>query len=166
MQDYTRNEYSIRKISPEDNAQIAKIIRANLEAHSLNISGTAYFDSCLDDLYSFYKSKDCGGYFVLVDKNNMVVGGIGFDKIDFFPNCAELQKMYIADSAKGNGLSYMLIRFIEERMKDSGIKTAYLETHSNLQAAIHVYEKSGYYKIERPDEVGHGAMDLFYKKEL
>ena len=41
-----------------------------------------------------------------------------------------------------------------------------LETHHNLQTAIHIYEKMGYSKIERPKEVAHGTMDHFYYKKL
>jgi putative acetyltransferase len=74
--------------------------------------------------------------------------------------------MYLDDTAKGNGLGYFLIRFIENRMREAGIKTAYLETHSHLKVAIHVYERCGYTRIDRPAEVGHSTMDHFYKKDL
>ena len=42
----------------------------------------------------------------------------------------------------------------------------YLETHENLQAAIHIYERSGYRLIDKPDCVVHSAMTHFYLKEL
>ena len=79
---------------------------------------------------------------------------------------AELQKLYLDDSAKGSGLGYELIRLIEERMLASGYNYSYLETHDNLQAAIHIYEKSGYTEISRPNEVVHSAMNRFFKKKL
>lgn len=166
MNFYELNGYQIRPITPKDNAQIAAIIRKNLEINNLNIPGTAYFDSHLDDLCSFYENKGRGGYYVLFDHNGKLVGGIGFDGISLFPRCAELQKMYLDDSAKGTGLSYLLIKFIEDRMRESGFKMSYLETHSNLKAAIHVYEKSGYKRIDRPAEVGHSTMDHFFIKTL
>jgi len=166
MQASTNNGYKIRKMIPQDNADMAAIVRYNLKKHSLDIPGTAYFDSCLDDLYSFYEGRACCGYYVLTDENGRLVGGIGFDKTNTIPQGAELQKMYLADSAKGKGMSYFLIGFIEDRMREAGIKTAYLETHSNLQTAIHVYEKCGYKRIERPAEVEHSTMDHFYVKEL
>ena len=166
MKDCTYNGYTIRKIIPQDNADVAAIIRYNLKKHNLDIPGTAYFDPYIEDLYSFYAGRDCCGYYVLIDENGRVVGGIGFDKIDTIPNGAELQKMYLDDSAKGKALSYILIQFIEERMREAGIKTSYLETHSNLQVAIHVYEKLKYIRIERPAEVEHSTMDHFYIKEL
>ncbi len=159
-------EYKIRKIIPEDNSQIAAIIRYNLKNHNLDIPGTVYFDSALDDLCKAYSNSEKQGYYVLTDSNDIVVGGIGFDEFAPFCDCAELQKLYLADSAKGFGLGYKLINFIEEKAAEAGYKSSYLETHSNLEAAVHIYQKSGYREIERPKEVAHGAMNIFYYKEL
>ena len=79
---------------------------------------------------------------------------------------AELQKLYLSDGAKGSGLGYELIDFVEEKMHEAGYKVSYLETHDNLQAAIHIYEKKGYVEIERPGEVVHSTMNRFFRKEL
>ena len=166
MKTYSCKGYTIRKMTPADNATMAAIVRYNLKNHGLDIPGTAYFDSCLDNLCAFYKGREACGDYVLTDTSGEVVGGIGFDRTDIIPHAAELQKMYLADSAKGNGLGYFLIRFIEDRMREAGIKISYLETHTNLQVAIHVYEKCGYTRINRPENVGHSTMDHFYKKEL
>lgn len=166
MEEITKNGYTIREIIPADNADIAAIVRYNLKNHGLDIPGTAYFDPCLADLCAFYQGRECCGYYILTDEAGFVVGGIGFDKTTCVPNGAELQKMYLADSAKGKGLSYFLIGFIEDRMRQAGVKTAYLETHSNLKTAIHVYEKCGYQRIPRPAQVEHGTMDHFFAKNL
>ncbi len=166
MEDYIYGGYKIRKITRKDNIDIARIIRDNLKENKLDIPGTAYFDSCIDDLCSFYESRDDCGYYVLTDKSGQVAGGIGFEKISRIENGAELQKMYLDESAKGKGLSYFLINFIEEKMREVGVKISYLETHSNLKTAIYVYEKLGYTRVERPADVGHNTMDHFYIKEL
>ena len=79
---------------------------------------------------------------------------------------AELQKLYLVDCAKGSGLGYELIELIEKKMREAGFKQSYLETHDNLQAAIHLYEKCGYKEIPRPKEVGHSAMNRFFVKGL
>ncbi len=163
---YSHNGYTIRKILPADNSAVAILIRHNLKKHGLDIPGTVYFDACVDDIHGVYDGREGCGYYVLLDEEGRLVGGIGFDALDRIPGCAELQKMYLDDSVKGRGLSYILIGFIEERMKENGYTNAYLETHSNLPIAIHVYEKCGYIRIERPKEVEHGAMDHFYIKEL
>lgn len=158
--------YKIRKISPKDNSAIAAIIRDNLEKHGLDIPGTAYFDKSLDNLYEYYANSRKRGYYVLVDDADHVIGGIGFDEVIHIQNCAELQKLYLTDSVKGAGLGYILINFIEDKMIEAGYNASYLETHSNLKAAIHIYEKSGYKKTERPENVVHGTMDNFYYKKL
>lgn len=59
-----------------------------------------------------------------------------------------------------------MIRHIEAAAKEIGYRRIYLETHTNLQAAIHVYEKAGYVRIDRPETVVHGTMNRFYLKEL
>ena len=43
-----------RKITPADDAALAKIIRTNLEKLHLNVAGTVYFDPELDHLSTFY----------------------------------------------------------------------------------------------------------------
>lgn len=160
------DNYKIREITPADNSAMAAIVRKNLENHGLDIPGTAYFDSTLDSLSDFYINKNNRGYYILVDHNNTVVGGIGFAEIQFFSDCAELQKIYLDDSVKGLGLGYMLIDFAEQKIIESGYKAVYLETHSNLRAAMHLYEKCGYSKIDRPEQAVHGAMTDFYYKKL
>ena len=157
--------YKIREMTMADNEAVAVLVRSNLKKHGLDIPGTVYFDSCVDALYESYLGAK-GKYFVMTDEEGTVVGGIGFDEFPFFPSCAELQKLYLADSVKGYGLGYRLIEFIEQAMRKCGYKASYLETHENLQAAIHIYEKCGYVKIERPVQVSHGAMTHFYYKEL
>lgn len=158
--------YSIREMRPEDNAEVAELARYNLKKNDLDIPGTVYFDPVLDNLYDFYFGKEGRGYYVLVDEKEQVVGGIGFAEFEHFPHCAELQKLYLADSAKGKGFGYVMTRFVEEKMRESGYQVSYLETHENLKIAIHLYEKSGYQPIDRPSAVMHGAMTHFYYKAL
>ena len=49
---------------------------------------------------------------------------------------------------------------------DAGYKQSYLETHDNLKAAVHIYEKCGYKEIKRPKEVVHSTMNRFFLKTL
>ena len=100
------------------------------------------------------------------NKAGRVIGGIGFAKFEPMKDTAELQKLYLTDSAKGFGLGYKLIGFIEDKMRDAGYKQSYLETHDNLQAAIHIYDKCGYKEIDRPKEVVHSTMNRFFLKAL
>ena len=159
-------DYRFEKLATKHNTELAKLIRYNLKKHGLDIPGTVYFDSGLDKLSEFYNADTRRGYYVLVNSDDCVVGGVGFAEFPLFENCAELQKLYLSDSEKGFGLGYKLIEFIEQKMLNAGYKASYLETHSNLEAAIHIYEKSGYERIARPKEVAHGAMNIFFCKQL
>ncbi len=157
--------FNYREITEADNAVVAELVRGNLKALGLDIPGTAYYDEGLDHLSDFY--RDAGrGYYVVEDEGGHVIGGIGFSRFEPMKDTAELQKLYIADSAKGMGIGYRLIDLVEEKMREAGYKKSYLETHDNLRAAIHIYEKKGYEEIEKPKEIGHSAMTRFFIKKL
>ena len=156
--------YTFRKITEADNSDIAAIVRENLKQFGLDIPGTVYFDEGLDHLSEFYNSDDCQYY--VAESDGKVIGGVGFAPLIWKDDTAELQKLYLTDAAKGRGIGYELINFIEDKMKAAGFKRSYLETHDNLQAAIHIYEKLGYSEIERPKEVVHSTMNRFFAKGL
>ncbi len=161
------NNIKIRLITPEDNFGIAEIIRMNLKKFHLDIPGTAYFDPELDCLSKYYSAlPEKRAYFIAEDDNKQIIGGVGvaeFEKIDC---CAEIQKLYLTDSAKGKGLGRMLMQIAEDFAKDRNYKKLYLETHSSLKAAIRLYEKIGFKGIDRPAFVLHSTMDRFYLKDL
>jgi putative acetyltransferase len=154
-----------REMTEADNEVVAELIRDNLKKFGLDIPGTVYFDAGLDRLSDFYGNKE-RRYFVVENETGKVIGGIGFARFEPLEDTAELQKLYLADSAKGSGQGYELIAFIEDKMRDAGYKQSYLETHDNLQAAIHIYGKCGYKEIERPKEVVHSTMNRFFLKTL
>ena len=133
----------ILPLSPDHDAAMAAIIRANLKAHGLDVPGRAYYT---------------------VLEGDRVLGGIGL--AEFRGDCCELQKLYLAEEAKGRGLGYRLIRLIEDRALALGYRQIYLETHTNLAAAIHVYERAGYREIPRPAGVVHSTMNRFFVKSF
>lgn len=157
----------IRPIHPEDDAPLSRIIRSNLEQFHLDIPGTAYFDPELDHLSRYYRAApDRRAYFVAADENGLVLGGAGIAEVDAFSQCAELQKLYLTESAKGQGLGTGLMQQVQSCARSLGYGQMYLETHSNLQAAIRLYEKLGFQRIRRPEGVMHSTMDHFYLRAL
>ena len=160
-----RERIFFREIEEADDEKLAMIIRDSLEAYHLDIPGTAYFDESLDHLSEYYLGALDRKYFV-VEADGEVVGGVGFQQLDFMDDTAELQKLYLCDDVKGQGVSYEMMKFIEGQAVEMGFTQMYLETHSNLVPAMHLYEKCGYHLIEKPAEVVHSAMDRFYLKSL
>ena len=155
----------MREMTAADDRAVAALVRKNLKKLGLDIPGTVYFDKELDHLSEYYGKSD-RRYFVLVSDHGEVIGGIGFAAFTALENTAELQKLYLDDSAKGSGLGYKMIAFIENEMRKAGFTVAYLETHDNLQAAIHIYQKCGYTEIDRPGSVIHSTMNRFFMKRL
>ena len=156
-----------RKITAADDAALAKIIRTNLEKVHLNVPGTAYFDPELDHMSRYYaQDTQKRAYFIALGDNGEVIGGVGVAEFSGISACAEIQKLYLDDSAKGNGYSKELMKIAEEWAGKAGYKKLYLETHSNLTVAIKLYEKLGFQQIEKPENVMHSTMDHFYLKVL
>ena len=93
--------YRIRPILPEDDARLAEIIRTNLEQKHLNIPGTAYFDPELAHLSRFYAALPERRAYFVAECGGEVLGGAGYAECSAFEDCAELQKLYLSDSAKG-----------------------------------------------------------------
>lgn len=164
--DFLKNN-CIRPITESDDSLIAEIIRTNLKKFHLDIPGTVYFDPELDHLSEYYNmlpGKRC--YFIVTGQEGQILGGCGITEFDGFDNCAELQKLYLTDAAKGKGISKYLVQIVEDFAKKAGYKRLYLETHTNLAIAIHLYEKVGFRQIDRPESVQHSTMNRFYLKEL
>lgn len=157
----------LRPITPADDAEIAKIIRANLEAFHLAIPGTAYFDPELDNLSAFYNALPGKRmYWIAASEDGTVMGGVGVAEYAPIAHCAEIQKLYLSDSAKGKGFGIRLMKAAEDFAKDAGYRSLYLETHTNLEAAIGLYEKLGFQRMEKHAAVLHGTMNRFYRKQI
>ena len=156
-----------RKIQASDDQKIAEIIRANLEKLHPDIPGTTYCDPELDRLSAYYGSGPAKrAYFVALDEAGQVIGRVGFSEFDGITDCAELQKLYLVDSAKGKGYGKDLMCLAEEQARSAGYRNLYLETRTNLAAALGLYEKLGFPPIGKPCSIQHSTMNRFYRKPL
>jgi putative acetyltransferase len=156
----------IREIEEKDNEAIERIIKRSLESFYLNIPGTAYFDPQLGMLAQYYKEQANARYWVVVNEQGEVVGGVGIAPLGQKTGICELQKLYLIPAAQGIGLSKELMRealgFAKEHYTH-----CYLETLKKLQAANHLYIKTGFQQLDSPlNGSEHSAMDTWYIKEL
>ncbi|WP_297181889.1 GNAT family N-acetyltransferase [uncultured Enorma sp.] len=157
----------IRPIAPRDDAAIAHIARTALRAHGLDIPGTAYFDPELDHLSTYYAADERSrAYFVAADHRGTVLGGAGFSAFPPFDRCAEVQKLYVDDAARHQGIGTALMDAVEATARERGFRRLYLETHSNLEAALRLYRRLDFELIERPSFVQHSTMDCFFVKAI
>lgn len=156
----------LRKIQPQDNEQIAKVIRDIFDELNAPKEGTAYADPILDQLYEEYQ-KPKSVYFVIVHEEK-VVGGGGLAPLEnATEEFCELQKMYLAPQARGLGLGKEIIEKSLAFAKEEGFLKCYLETLPFMKDARKLYEKMGFQYLTEPMGcTGHTSCDVWMIKEL
>lgn len=157
---------TIRPIKPEDNAQIAKVIRGALEDFNANKSGTVYFDPTTDDLYTLFQTPNSAYYVALL--NDEIVGGCGIYPTENLPNgYAELVKIYLHQTARGKGIGKALMLKCFEKAEELNYQHLYLESMPELDIAVGMYQKMGFHFINKPlGNSGHFGCNIWMVKEL
>lgn len=157
--------YKIREIEEKYNKEIENVIRTCLIEFGANHEGTAWTDPNLGKFSEIYNTEG-NKYWVAIDEENNVVGGVGIGKLDGIEGVCELQKMYCLPKARGTGASHQLINIALEYAKKY-YNRCYLETLENMIAAQKFYEKYGFERIYKPlVKTEHFACDVRYVKEL
>ena len=157
---------NIRSIEPDDNLQIAKIIRACLVEFGADQPGTAWEDPELDQLYQTY-SDNASQYLVAISEGRILGGaGVAPLKGGKSGDC-ELQKMYLSNSARGLGVGALLIEKLINWAKARGYQYCYLETLPNMIQAHRLYEKQGFQLLNEPrGNTGHHQCGVYYGRPL
>lgn len=156
----------IREIQPEDNVAIERVIRDCFHEFKIPLEGTAYSDDETPRMFeSFQNSNDI--YFV-VEQNGEVLGGGGVKPLkDFEADVCEIQKMYFSPKVRGNGIGKLMFEKCMQSAKDLGFKQCYLESASQLKAAIHIYENYGFKHLkEALGNTGHYSCGVWMIKDL
>ncbi|WP_318345378.1 GNAT family N-acetyltransferase [Flagellimonas baculiformis] len=156
----------IREIKPEDNEQVAKVIRKVLEDMGVPKVGTAYADKALDDMYKEYDVPRAT-YFVVEHEGN-IIGCAGIAQLQNYEgNVCELQKMYFLEEARGKGIGSEMIQICLQRAKEYGFDECYLETMPYMEAAQKLYKKNGFEYIDAPlGNTGHYSCPVWMLKKL
>lgn len=160
------NSIKIRPIEPNDNVELAIIIRNALTEFGANKPGTVYFDPTTDALYELFRAQ--GAYYFVATINDELVGGCGIYPTDNLPNgTCELVKLYLKASARGTGLGKKLMLQSMEWAKENGYTQVYLESMPELSKAVSIYEKVGFERINQPlGNSGHCGCDIWMTKQL
>jgi putative acetyltransferase len=158
--------YTIRNLEEKDNAAMAKIIRDTLEEFRANKPGTVYFDPTTDNLSALFETPQ-SRYFI-AEQEGRVVGGAGIYPTKNLPDqTCELVKLYLHQSARGQGLGKLLLQKCIDEALSCGYRKMYLETMPELIIAIPLYEKFGFTYI--PSALGescHTGCDIWMIRDL
>lgn len=156
----------IRKIVPNDNAQIEQVIRACFHEFIIPLEGTAYSDEETSKMYESYQNYN-DAYFV-IECEGEILGGGGVKPLKYFERTiCEIQKMYFSPKIRGKGYGKLLFEKCMETAKTLGYKQCYIESAPQLKAAIHIYESYGFKHLKGAlGNTGHYSCGVWMVKDL
>jgi putative acetyltransferase len=159
----------IRQIQPQDNQQIASVIRSVFISDNYPKTGTAFADEQLDFMFENY-DKPKSVYYVVTDTElkGKIIGGAGISQLqNQDASICELQKMYFLPEARGKGIGLEIILKCLQNAKEFGYKKCYLETLPEMVTAQKLYKKVGFDYINASlGETGHTSCPVWMIKEL
>ncbi|PPL17182.1 hypothetical protein UN63_06160 [Oceanisphaera arctica] len=147
-------------IESRHNAPLAALIRLVSAEYGLTADkGFSVADPSLDRLSEVYRQNGAG-YWVLEDDVGGVLGGAGLGPMAGYDGVCELQKMYLAASARGMGLGRGLALHVLQQASLRGYRYCYLETTALLPEALALYQKLGFAPCERLGNTGHNDCEI------
>jgi putative acetyltransferase len=158
---------NIRFIQPQDNVELARIIRESLVEFDVPKIGTVYSDPDTDRLFELFAEAPNSCYFV-AEEDGLIIGGCGVYPTNGLPaGYAELVKLYLTAATRGKGIGKMLMDKCSEAAKEIGYTHLYLESFPQLAKAVSMYEKAGYKPLDGAlGNSGHLACTIWMVKEL
>ncbi|MCX4581157.1 GNAT family N-acetyltransferase [Streptomyces sp. NBC_01571] len=82
------------------------------------------------------------GLFLIADRDGVAVGCGGIRLLD--ANTAEIKRMYVTATARGQGLGRHILRSLEDQAASRGAMQIVLETGVSNHGALALYQSSGY----------------------
>lgn len=90
---------------------------------------------------------DKGGHILVALENGKPVGVCALIKQHGDPYDYELAKLAVAPEAQGKHIGRHLIEAIIAKAREEGAKKLYVESHTSLKPAIHLYQQAGFKEI-------------------
>jgi len=96
---------------------------------------------------------------------------VGCGGVAFFPDFAEVKRMFVRESVRGRGVAQALVAKIEAEALNAGQVTLRLETGQRQGAAFRLYTKAGFktcaafgdYTLMSPEAI---AVNVFMEKQI
>lgn len=156
----------IREIQQDDNDTIEQIIKAILLEFGLPMLGTVLEDKEITKMYESYLAEN--EVYYVIENEGEILGGGGIKQLKDYDNgVCELQKMYLLAKARGKGYGKLLFNTCMDSAKQKGYKRCYLESASQLETAISIYEKDGFKHLDKPlGNTGHFSCGVWMIKDL
>lgn len=158
--------FRIRPIQAPDDVAIAAVIRSVMPEFGATGDGFAINDPEVDWMHRAYAAPR-SAYFV-VERDGLVEGGGGVAPLaNGTDDVCELRKMYFLPRLRGLGAGTAMMARCLAAARDAGFRQCYLETLHGMDAAMRLYERTGFRRIDAPmGDTGHGGCNTFYLLDL
>jgi len=151
------------EVKDNDNVKLQELVelaRVIWEEHYASILDNGQIEYMLEKFQSFDKIKSdiaLNGYryFVVCSDQKMV--GYCAIKPDYEKRGVFLSKLYIDKSSRGQGISKIFLKEIQEIAKERGLDHIWLTVNKHNYTTISIYKRLGFEIIEEVvTDIGHG----------
>lgn len=158
--------FAIRPIRPDDDGEMARIIRDVMTEFGAVGPGYSINDAEVDAMYEAYQEPRAVYY--VIEQDGVLVGGGGIAPLDGGSReVCELRKMYFRPAVRGHGLGRRLLALCLDAARERGFRRCYLETLSGMAGAQRLYEIAGFQRIAQSmGSTGHTSCNTFYVMDL
>jgi putative acetyltransferase len=134
-------DYLIRGWETRDRTAAAEVIHQVLTEYGLGWEPDGADRDVLEVEACYIET---GGEFWVVESDGQVVATGAYFPIQRGEQAAEIRKMYLLPSVRGQGLGSFLLEQLEKAIAARGYRQIWIETASVLKEAVQLYEKNGY----------------------
>jgi putative acetyltransferase len=156
----------IRPIELADVPALLEIIADSRAEYGIDVKGVPLLEPADHALYASYQRQRTL-YFVALS-GGVVVGGAGVAPLaGADPLTCELQRMYLRRDARGRGIGDALLERCLAAAKQFLYVRCYLETVTQMQAALEFYGRHGFRDLRAPiGRTGHEHNDRWMMRPL
>lgn len=154
----------IEEVSTQHDHALCLVIKQVGEEYGAVGDGFGPSDAEVENMSHYYTKANHSLYMVAI-LDGKVVGGCGVAPFGDDNTTCELKKLFLLEQSRGLGLGKKLTLACLEFAKQQGFTQCYLDTLSNMDSAVRLYEKLGFEHLPKPLEgTIHNSCDVWMLK--
>ena len=159
-------KYDIVRIQPEHDDAVCRIIKKVGKEFGAIGDGFGPSDEEVLSMSKYYNEDNKSVYLVAIIEGS-VAGGCGIAPFNNSLEICELRKLFLLPENRGAGIGKDLTLKCLSFARSKGFTQCYLDTLSNMKAAIALYENLGFRHLDEPlGGTIHGGCNVWMLKNL